>query len=254
MVRLELKNVSFEYPLFEVTDRSLKMSIMRRLNGATVPSICAIQNVSFRLLDGDRLGLVGRNGAGKSSLLRVLAGLAHPNQGTYHYHGRVVPLIEKGLGINPELSAADNVELPLRLLGASSNEIDQARDGIREFSELGEFFDLPVRRYSEGMKARLSFALSTSLVSDVLILDEWLSAGDRAFVQKAEKRLVDFLEQIGVVVLASHDLELLRNVCNKVLWLEKGETRMMGDADEVINAYIMSQDRGASSSAEDQAA
>lgn len=241
--RINLERVSFEYPLYELTDRSLKVSLFKRLNGERIPTVVALKNVSFSLVDGDRLGLIGRNGAGKTSLLRILAGLAHPTSGSYVSHGRVVPLIEKGLGINPELSAEANLELPLRILGATSTEIIDAREDIRRFADLGRFFDLPVRRYSEGMKARLSFALSTSLVSDILILDEWLSAGDRAFVQKAEKRLNNFLEKIGVVVLASHDLNLIQNVCNKVLWMDKGEIRMIGSAESVISAYIECDDQ-----------
>ena len=240
--RVRLDGVSFEYPLYEVAERSLKVTLMQQFSRGQheKPVVRALSDVSFSLSDGDRLGLIGPNGAGKSSLLRILGGLAHPIAGKVEVTGRVATLIEKGLGINPELSAADNIELPLRLLGATTAEIDAAREEVRDFADLGAFFDLPLRRYSEGMKARLSFALSTAIPTDVLILDEWLSAGDAAFVQKAKTRLAGFLDRIKVVVLASHDLGLLRKACTHVAWLDKGRLVAFGAPDATIDRYLAS--------------
>jgi ABC-2 type transport system ATP-binding protein/lipopolysaccharide transport system ATP-binding protein len=237
--RLVLREVGFEYPLFEIAERSLKVKLINlvRRQPWSPPTVKALRGVSLELHDGDRLGLIGHNGAGKSSLLRLLGGLAHPTSGMIESEGRIIPLIDKGVGINPELSAADNIELPLRLLGATTAEITRARDDVREFSDLGEFFDIPVRRYSDGMKARLSFALSTSIPADILVLDEWLSAGDAAFVQKAQERLTRYLDTIKVVVLASHSRNLLSQVCNKVAWLDKGQLKAFGPADEVLAEY-----------------
>lgn len=238
--RVLIDNVSFEYPLYEAPERSFKLALMQLVHrdAFTGSTVRALDQISLHLKDGDRLGLIGANGAGKSSLLRVLGGLAYPTQGTVDVRGRVTTLIEKGLGINPELSAADNVELPLRLLGASTDEIAAARDDVRAFSGLGVFHDMPMRRYSEGMKARFSFAVSTAIPTDILILDEWLSAGDAAFVQKAEERLSAFIDRIKVVVLASHNLSLLRTVCTHVAWLNKGRLVALGDPDETINRYL----------------
>ncbi|MGE0410214.1 MAG: ABC transporter ATP-binding protein [Amphiplicatus sp.] len=240
MTRVELANVTFDYPLFEVTQRSLKVTLMNyfRGEGGKGPHVRAVRDVSFTLEDGERLGLVGANGSGKSTLLRLIGGLAHPTAGSVRTEGRVVSLIDKGLGVNQEFAGSENIELPLRFLGATTEEIRAARQDVRDFADLGPFFDLPVRRYSEGMKARLSFALSTAVHADVLILDEWLSAGDAQFVQRAEARLNAYLEQIKVVVLASHSLELLRSVCSRVAWMDKGKLVEIGEPDRVIDHYL----------------
>lgn len=245
-VRVKLDDVSFSYPVYGIGDRSLKVSLMKQFgqSDGTSLEVRALRHVSFELRDGDRVGLVGTNGAGKSTLLRLIGGLSHPTSGRISIEGRIVPLIDKGLGINPELSARENIELPMLLLGATLKEIRAAGEGIREFTDLGPFFDLPVRRYSEGMRARLSFALSTAIPADVLVLDEWLSAGDALFVQKAEQRLTDFLDHTRVVVLASHSIELVRSVCNKAAWMHNGELVAFGDAEEVIARYLEACARG----------
>lgn len=240
MARIELTDVSFEYPVFEVAERSIKVALMQHFQSedGVRPHVRALRNLNLKIEDGERIGLVGANGSGKSTLLKLLAGLAQPTSGTLKIEGRIVPLLEKGIGVNGEFTAAQNIELPLRLLGATSAEIAAAREDVREFSELGAFFDLPVRRYSEGMKARLTFALSTAIRADVLILDEWLSAGDAKFVQKAEARLNAYMDKIKVVVLASHALDLLRKVCTRVAYMHKGEILMLGEPNATIDRYL----------------
>ncbi len=240
MAHIELSNIGFNYSVYHAAGRSLKLSAMRRIQGGAngVVHVRAIRNLSLRLEDGDRLGLVGRNGSGKSTLLRVLGGLAHPQVGHVDIQGRVIPLIEKGLGINAELSGEANIELPLRLLGATDAEIQNARQWVPDFTGLQQFIHLPVRTYSEGMRARLAFALSTAIEGDILVLDEWLSAGDINFVDKAEAQLTSLLNKSRILVLASHSLELLRHVCTKVMWMEQGKVVMMGEPNEVIAAYI----------------
>ena len=165
MTRIELKNVNFEYPLYEVAQRSLKVSLIDLLRGSRdgPSSVHAIKDLSITIDDGERVGLVGRNGAGKSSLLRLLSGIAFPTSGTIKTYGRIVPVNQTGLGINPEFSAADNIELPLRFIGATTEEIEVARAGVREFADLGEFFDLPVRRYSDGPQLLLKQHSNNSL-------------------------------------------------------------------------------------------
>lgn len=243
MASVKLSNVNFSYPLYEIAGRSLKVTMMRQMVGAKLLTdgsharVQALTDVSFELKEGDRLGLVGHNGSGKTSLLRILARLAHPQQGKVEIDGRVIPLIERGLGMNPELSGADNIELPLRMLGASTEEVRRAQEEIPEWTGLGPFFNIPVRTYSEGMKVRLMFALSTAISGDVLILDEWLGAGDAAFVERAQERLAQFISRTKILVLASHSLELIESACNKALWLERGEVRMMGSPTEVVEAY-----------------
>ena len=240
MASVEINRVSLEYPVFEMAGRSLKVSMINRMRGgpAGEARVTALRDVSLSLKDGDRLGLIGTNGAGKSTLLRVIAGVASPTRGTVNVQGRVISLIEKGLGINEELSGDANIELPLRLLGASDAEVAHAKRWVPDFTGLGDFMKLPVRTYSDGMKARLSFAICTAIEGDVLILDEWLSAGDLGFVEKAERQLADVLGRTRILVLASHSLDLLRHACNKIAWIENGRLMQIGPVNTVLNAYI----------------
>uniref|UniRef100_B0T5A6 ABC transporter related n=1 Tax=Caulobacter sp. (strain K31) TaxID=366602 RepID=B0T5A6_CAUSK len=242
MSHVQLDHIDFNYPVFQMAGRSLKISAMRRITGGAsgMVQVRAIRGLSLKLKDGDRLGLVGRNGSGKSTLLRVIAGLAHPQAGRVDINGRVVALIDKGLGINYELSGEANIELPLRFLGATEAEIKHARTWVPEFTGLDQFIHLPVRTYSEGMKARLTFALSTVIEGDILVLDEWLSAGDINFVDKAEAKLTDMLSRTRILVLASHSLELIRHTCTKVLWMEGGRMIRFGDPSEVLDEYVVS--------------
>lgn len=243
MARVLLDDVCFRYPVYEATGRSMKMALMSQFVGGRlgvtrgVREVEALVGVTLELQAGDRLGLIGRNGSGKSTLLRLLAGLAYPQSGRMEIEGRVIPLIVKGLGVNPELSGYDNIELPLRLLGATSQEIKLAKADIPEFTGLGNFINLPVRMYSEGMRTRLAFAICTAVAGDVLILDEWLGAGDQDFYNKAQARLAKLLENTRIVVLASHSNELIKQVCNKAAWLDRGRLVMTGYVDDVVDAY-----------------
>jgi ABC-type polysaccharide/polyol phosphate transport system ATPase subunit len=248
MASIRLEDVSFWYPVFDVTSRSLKVSMMRQFSGdrnAGVVEVQALSDLSLELRDGDRLGLVGRNGAGKSTLLKLLAGLIHPQRGGVRMEGRVVPLLARGLGIHPELSGYQNIELPMRLLGANEAEIRRAKKEVPEWSGLGDFVHLPVRTYSDGMRARLLFAICTSVRGDILVMDEWLSAGDAEFVSRARERLQSLLEETRIVVLASHSLEIIRQMCNVVCWMEGGRIVMTGAADVVLPAYLKGAQRPA---------
>ncbi|HWA01172.1 MAG TPA: ABC transporter ATP-binding protein [Caulobacterales bacterium] len=243
MAHIRLEEVSFWYPVYDITGRSLKVSVMRQFGGqrsdsAGLVEVNALSQVSFELHDGDRLGLIGRNGAGKSTLLRMLAGLIHPRQGGRLIRGRVTPLITRGLGIHPELSGFQNIELPMRLLGAKEKEIRDAKRDIPEWSGLGDFIHLPVRTYSDGMRARLLFGICTAVRGDILVMDEWLSAGDADFVDKAAARMDEIMETTGIVVLSSHSLEIIRRFCNLICWMDRGQVVMMGDPDTVIPAYL----------------
>lgn len=235
--------VSFHYPVYEMGGRSLKMSVMRQVAGAraSIDSgqtiVRALEDVSFELQEGDRLGLIGHNGAGKSTLLRVIGGLAHPQKGAMKVSGRLITLIDKSMGINADLTGFENIELPLRLLGASSVEVRRAKLEIPEWTGLGPFMHMPFRTYSDGMKARLSFALCTAISGDVLVLDEWLGAGDAAFMEQAEIRLREFISLSKILVLATHSLSLVHNICNVAAWFEHGRLVLIGPTDHVIAAY-----------------
>jgi ABC-type polysaccharide/polyol phosphate transport system ATPase subunit len=244
MTHIRLRDLSFSYPIYGMTNRSLKVTVMRQLVGGQVAIgndrvviVNALRDLTFELEPGDRLGLLGPNGSGKTTLLRLLAGLAHPTSGKLDVEGRIMPLIDKGLGIHPELTGRQNIELPLRLLGASDMEVRQAQLEIPEWTGLGQFLDLPVRTYSEGMRARLLFAICTALHGDILILDEWLGAGDASFAAAAEARLHSYLNRTQIVVCATHSFDLLRRFCNKVAWLENGQLVMLGPVEEVLTRY-----------------
>ncbi len=241
MASIKLTDVSFWYPVFDASSRSLKVSMMRQFGGVPgkgVLEVQALSEVSLQLKDGDRLGLIGRNGAGKSTLLRVLAQLLYPQRGGVKIEGRVVPIIARGLGIHLELSGYQNIEVPMRLLGATEQEIELARSEVPEWSGLGDFIHLPVRTYSTGMQARLLFAICTAVRGDILVMDEWLSAGDADFINRAQQRLQSLLETTRIVVLSSHSMEVVRKICNVVCWMEQGEVVMIGPADEVLPAYL----------------
>lgn len=243
MASVRLKDVSFWYPVFDVTGRSLKISLMRQFGRnaekqSGFVEVQALSGVSLELKEGDRLGLIGRNGAGKSTLLKMLAGLIHPQQGEVKIQGRVVPLISRGLGIHPELSGFQNIDVPMRLLGATEAEIRRAKQDVPAWSGLGDFIHLPVRTYSDGMRARLLFAICTAVRGDILVMDEWLSAGDAEFVNKAQARLDEVLNEARIVVLASHSIEIIRKMCNLVCWIERGQVVMVGAPDIVLPAYL----------------
>lgn len=244
MTSVTLTDISLDYPVYELTGRSLKVSVLRQVAGARLilsngsATVQALSHLSLSLKDGDRLGLVGHNGSGKSTLLRVIAGLAHPQEGKVRITGRVIPLIDRAMGINPDLSGLENIELPLRLMGATSAEVAAAMKEIPEWTGLGTFMNLPVRTYSDGMRARLSFALCTAVQGDILVLDEWLSAGDAAFIEQARARIAHYVSRSKILVLASHSAEMIEQVCNVTAWMERGELRAIGPTNEVLPLYL----------------
>src|SRR5262245_31875903 len=244
MAHVRAANVHFSYPVYEVTGRSLKVSMMRQFAGSAiaddkgVTQVHAIRDLSFDVTDGDRVGIVGHNGSGKSTLLRLLSGLAYPQRGELEIEGRVVSLTAPGLGVIQELSGAANIELPLRLLGATDAEVGAAKHEVPDFTGLGSFMELPVRTYSDGMRARLAFALSTAIDADILVLDEWLGAGDAAFIDKAQARLNGVVSRAKILFLATHSLPLVQSVCNLCLWLDRGRLCMMGPPAQVVDAYL----------------
>lgn len=198
----------------------------------------AIENLSFSMRDGDRIGLLGHNGAGKSTLLRLLSGVYAPSSGTAHVIGEIGSLIDISLGIDPEATGKENIYLRGGLLGMTKSEISKQIDEIIEFSELGDFVDMPLRTYSTGMHLRLAFAVSTIVRPEILLMDEWLSVGDEGFKRKAEIRMTELVKATNILVIASHSRDLVLHTCNRVIWLEHGKIRMDGDAQSVVAAYF----------------
>lgn len=200
----------------------------------------ALSDISFSLDEGDRLGLVGANGAGKTTLLRTLAGLIYPRSGDLMIEGRVQSMMEMGLGVNGDATGRENIRLRLLAEGLSWREAEAAAGPIEAYSDLGEYLDLPVETYSRGMQLRLSFSIITSIGADILVMDEWVGAGDAAFKDKAAKRMDEMVENAGIVVLASHNNNLLKRICNKGLWLEQGRAQAFGPIEEIIDQYAAS--------------
>lgn len=241
---LRLDNVSVSFPVYHGGSRSLKKAILSRSSAGRIArdandriTIDALRDISFSLDRGDRLALIGSNGAGKTTLLRVMAGIYEPFAGAVQIHGRVSPMFDIGLGIDNDLSGYDNIRIRGLLLGLSSREIDRLLPLIVDFTELGDFLDMPVRTYSSGMVLRLTFAVATCFEPEILLMDEWILAGDAHFLTKARERINSFIEKASVLVLASHNLEVCRRWCNKAIWMDRGSVKAFGPAEEVIAAY-----------------
>jgi ABC-2 type transport system ATP-binding protein/lipopolysaccharide transport system ATP-binding protein len=199
--------------------------------------IKALDGVSFELRDGDRVGLLGHNGSGKTTLLRVLAGIYEPSLGDIVVDGRVKPLFDLQLGMDSDQSGLENIWLRGRMLGLTDRQIKTSINDIAAFTQLENYLFMPVRTYSAGMLFRLGFAISTATFADILLLDEITSAGDAAFIESAHRRLEQFIGQAGVLVMASHNFEMLRQWCSKGLLLDHGNLVMFGSLEETIARY-----------------
>ncbi len=245
MTSVVLDNAGVEFALYSGKRQSIRSTLISTATGGQVshdPSgkvvVQALNEVTLSLTEGDRIGLIGRNGAGKSTLLRVISGVYRPTSGTATITGTVGTLIDISLGINPEASGRQNIFLRGAMLGISKKEIRNRFDEIVEFSELGEFIEAPVRTYSSGMQLRLAFSVSTVFVPEILVMDEWLSVGDKGFKEKAEARLQEVVSSTRILVLASHSRELLEKTCTRGIYLDKGQVVMDGPISDVAEAYF----------------
>ena len=244
MAYIELKGATLDLPIYDVQGRSLKKTVLRMGRRNTIAEgtdgvvvVRAINNVDLRLDKGDRIGLIGRNGAGKSTLLRMMAGIYPPTQGMVISAGKIVPLLDINLGMDENSTGMQNIRLRGLLLGMKDAEIRAKQQSIAEFSELGDYLDLPLRTYSSGMRVRLAFAVSTAVDAEILLLDEVMGVGDASFMHKAEDRLADLHSRAEIVVLAMHSNSEIRKVCNKALWMERGQVRAFGPVEDVVSAY-----------------
>lgn len=245
MSKVVFKNVSIEFPIFNATGRSLTSSLLKVATGGLLDSdpngrvmVRALSGVTFEISEGERIGLVGHNGAGKSTMLRALSGVYAPTKGAVEVIGKIGSLIDISLGINLEASGRENIFIRGALLGLTKSEIQNKFTEIVEFSELGDFIEMPVRTYSSGMHLRLAFAVSTIVRPEILLMDEWLSVGDENFKHKAETRLAELVSSTKILVIASHSRELITSTCNRVIWLEHGQIKMDGPASEIAPIYF----------------
>ena len=244
MASIDLVDASVEIPIFNSRGRSLKTTLMRSVGGQVeaddrdVVNVKALRHLDLSLRPGDRLALVGHNGAGKSTLLRVFAGSYEPSAGTADIRGTVSSLIDMEMGMDPELTGADNIIQRGVFLGMSLKEARRAIPNVAEFSELGPYLHLPMRTYSSGMRMRLAFATSTTRYPDILLFDEMISFGDAGFAKRAKARLEAMLGNAKILVLASHDIGALQTYCNRAVLLEAGAIVGMGSIDAVWQHYL----------------
>ncbi|WP_421788185.1 ABC transporter ATP-binding protein [Hyphobacterium sp.] len=221
------------------TEGSLTHRNSTLIRGAdnSIIGVRALSGVSFDLESGGRLAVIGENGSGKTTLLQVLADIYTPDSGEVMIEGRTTSVVNINLGMSLEASGHSNITLRGLAAGRTRKEIEEHRADIVAFSELGEFLDLPVQTYSAGMRMRLNFAIATAFEPEILILDEWLSAGDAAFRKKATARMQSFVEQAGILILASHSRPLMEATCDRAIWLDHGKVRAEGDVKEIADAY-----------------
>ncbi|MBQ8432685.1 MAG: ABC transporter ATP-binding protein [Clostridia bacterium] len=203
----------------------------------------ALQDVSFEIEKGEVIGIVGSNGAGKSTLLKVISGILRPTTGSVTLEGNVVPMLELGSGFDFDLSGRENIFLNGAILGYSEKFLKEKYDEIVEFSELGEFIDIPVRNYSSGMIMRLAFSIASQVVPDILIVDEILAVGDAAFQEKSYARMMELMSHGTTVLLVSHNIDQVRRLCDRVIWLDHGKVVAIGETEELCDAYMKTQQR-----------
>jgi lipopolysaccharide transport system ATP-binding protein len=245
MAHINFKNVNIDFPIYSSSGRSIKHQLIQVATGGKIRSdsqgkiiINALDSISFELNNGDRVGVIGHNGSGKSTLLRAISGVYAPTSGEVDIAGGVGSLIDISLGIDSEATGIENIYLRGAYLGLTKADIDNKKDEIINFSELGEFINMPIRTYSTGMQMRLAFSIATTQIHEILIMDEWLSVGDESFGRKAETKMNEILDSTKIMVLASHSRDLILKTCNRVIWLEHGKLVMDGDVEEVVKKYF----------------
>jgi ABC-type polysaccharide/polyol phosphate transport system ATPase subunit len=246
MASIVLDRVNLTFHVRQHRQLTLKEYLLKGMYRQSVNprvEIRALQNLCFEIGDGERVGILGANGSGKSTLLRLLAGIYHPTSGQRRVEGRVSSLFELGLGFEMEATGWKNIRFRGFLQGESVESVRRKAPEIAAFSELGDFLDMPTRYYSSGMLVRLAFSAATTMEPEILLIDEVLGAGDRAFQQKAQKRLRDMVEQARILVVVSHELPVLSGLCQRGIWLDKGRVLADGPIDEVIDAYTGKVDR-----------
>jgi ABC-2 type transport system ATP-binding protein len=242
-VSIRTQGAWVEFPIFDAKSRSLKKTFLGKAGGAigrntsNVLVIEALRDITLSLNSGDRVGLVGHNGAGKSTLLRLMSGIYEPTRGRAIVNGRVAPVFDLGVGMDPEISGYENIIIRGLFLGETRKRMLSKIDEIAEFTELGEYLSMPLRTYSTGMRVRLAMGVVTSIDPEILLLDEGIGAVDADFLKKARIRLESLVERSGILVFASHSTEFLARLCKTAIWIDHGTIKLMGGIEEVVRAY-----------------
>jgi ABC-type polysaccharide/polyol phosphate transport system ATPase subunit len=244
MPSLVVENLTIDIPVLTTRAQSLRTIVVAKAraiggniidSGTHISVVRALDQVSFRLGEGDRLGLIGPNGAGKSTLIRVLADIYAPSSGKLERQGTLIPMFDIGIGFDVEATGYENIFLRGLMMGLTRREIADRTDEIAAFSELGEYLDLPLRTYSAGMTLRLMFSIATSVVGDIILMDEWISVGDQSFQGKAQKRMLDMTGKAGILVIASHDPTILLQHCTLGMRIERGRVVDFGPIATVLD-------------------
>jgi ABC-type polysaccharide/polyol phosphate transport system ATPase subunit len=236
-IAIEVEGIWKKFRVYHERNQTLKEIFLRRRKD-TYEDFWALREVSFAIPRGITLGIIGENGSGKSTLLKILARILRPDKGSFSVTGKVSTLLELGAGFHPELTGRENIFLNGSILGLNQKEIAAKYDGIVAFSELERFIDTPVKNYSSGMYVRLGFAVAINVQPDVLLIDEVLAVGDEAFQRKCSDKIFEFKSSGKTIVLVSHGLEAIRNICDEVVWIHEGEIKGYGNAGEVVDLYL----------------
>lgn len=239
-VVVNVEHLTMEFKITKDKIDTLKEYVIRTIkrNKKEKEKIRVLDDISFKVYKGDKLGILGFNGAGKSTLLKILAGIYEPTSGSIQIRGKVAPLLELGAGFDKNYTGRNNIYLNGAFLSMDKEFLDKKFDEIVEFSELGEYIDYPVKNYSSGMRAKLGFSVATLVEPDILIVDEILSVGDIKFRKKSSKKINEMMAEGVTVLLVSHSIEQIREICDKCIWIDNGKMVMYGDSNEVCDAYI----------------
>lgn len=236
---IEVEHLSIKYNKSKERVDNIKEYIIRKIKGQMrYEEFWALKDVSFSVCEGETVGIIGLNGSGKSTLLKVIAGVLKPAGGTVRVRGSVAPLIELGAGFDPDLSARENIFLNGAVLGYSRKEMQALFKEIVEFSELRDFLEVPVKNFSSGMQARLGFSIATSVIPDILIVDEVLGVGDHKFQKKCHRRMQEIISSGATVLFVSHSIQQVKEICKRAIWIENGKIVMDGDVNEVCDCYM----------------
>lgn len=239
---IEISDVTMQFRMNSDRIMSLKEFVTTALRRKLrYERFTALKHVSFLVEKGETLGLIGRNGAGKSTMLKVISGILKPTEGRVVCHGNVVPMLELGSGFDFDLTGRENIFLNGAILGYSEEFLCAKYDEIAEFSELGQFIETPIRNYSSGMLAQLAFSIATVVRPEILIVDEILSVGDAQFQEKSKKRMIELMGGGTTVLFVSHSISQVREMCSRVVWLEQGAVKMIGESNEVCDGYCLQQ-------------
>lgn len=244
MISIDLKDVFLDFPLYNTQSFSLRSSIVKAAIGGVIKNknsktlaVSALKNISFSLEHGDRLGLIGHNGSGKTTLLKLLAGIYSPTSGQIQVKGKISTLFDVLLGTSDEMTGNENLYLSSLIRGKSIVEAKNSLKNMGDFTELGDYLSVPMCTYSAGMRVRIGFSVATEGMPDILLIDEVFGAGDKNFIGKSIERLTALIEKAGILVFSSHSEDLLKKLCNKIMILEHGEIKFMGNTEEALSFY-----------------